>query len=93
MCRTGELEDEGHLFLRCPTVQTAKNTLTRLLSGSTGVPVDVDQGHHCKPISSGQEEGDRRPCQRNCSCIQATCMDDKDKNLERGAKEDSRETG
>ncbi|KAK6983347.1 hypothetical protein BgiMline_008064 [Biomphalaria glabrata] len=43
MCRTGELEDEGHLFLRCPTVQTAKNTLTRLLSGSTGVPVDVDK--------------------------------------------------
>ncbi|KAK6975288.1 hypothetical protein BgiMline_021638 [Biomphalaria glabrata] len=43
MCRTGELEDEGHLFLRCPIVQTAKNTLRRLLSGSTGVPVDVDK--------------------------------------------------
>ncbi|KAK7012180.1 hypothetical protein BgiMline_003899 [Biomphalaria glabrata] len=43
MCRTGKLEDEGNLFLRCPVVQAAKNTLGRLLSGSTGVPVDVDR--------------------------------------------------
>nr|KAI8727011.1 hypothetical protein BgiMline_033983 [Biomphalaria glabrata]KAI8727635.1 hypothetical protein BgiMline_033385 [Biomphalaria glabrata] len=43
MCRTGKLEDEGHLFLRCPVVQAAKNNLGRLLSGSTGVPVDVDR--------------------------------------------------
>ncbi|KAK0041388.1 hypothetical protein Bpfe_029189 [Biomphalaria pfeifferi] len=43
MCRTEELEDERHLFLRCPVVQAAKNTLERLLSGNVGVPVDVDK--------------------------------------------------
>ncbi|KAK0041390.1 hypothetical protein Bpfe_029191 [Biomphalaria pfeifferi] len=53
MCSTGELEDEGHLFLRCPVVQ-AKNTLGRLLSGSTGVPVDVDRA-----ITTNQMPGGR----------------------------------
>ncbi|KAK0040675.1 hypothetical protein Bpfe_029878 [Biomphalaria pfeifferi] len=42
MCRTGELEDEGHLFLRCPVVQAA-NTLGKLLSANTKVPVDTDK--------------------------------------------------
>ncbi|KAI8791272.1 hypothetical protein BgiBS90_006736 [Biomphalaria glabrata] len=42
MCRTGELEDEDHLILKCPVVQAAKSILDKLLNGNAKVPVKSD---------------------------------------------------
>ncbi|KAK0041393.1 hypothetical protein Bpfe_029194 [Biomphalaria pfeifferi] len=54
MCSTGELEDEGHLFLRCPVVQAKKHTGKATVRKHWGAG-GRGQGHHDKPDARRRE--------------------------------------